>query len=469
MHDLVKGGWAGIDMTYSGQVRSIFIDGGNIIYAQFDAGDGTRFSGGGNGVILRGIGPCSNMVMAVWHDNNDVSWIKNGFNPQEAIMSPGITGNVTPRDNPTPHNHISFITTEKGLCGIPDDRAWPEPGTNILGDAWGYDVRDVTLYCGASNSSTSNPTTNQSSQAQDVVFPPAEAGMNPSPQLGKVHHFSISAQAAYRTANGVVIDPGYEANVRTYWAFTSPGGRNLALYQTINLQDFEGYIELPPKQLMDTEVVHGPYGSAQGMVNIGIGNGIMGGGACNTNGMQAQVAWYSGLKVKITNNQHPYAPGVEDRFAATVQSGSGSTVFITNPTDVMLYYHWRVSGDDLALWIDNKPGAVGFTPLDTFTGNGSNVTTTTATNEIPIYKVNASFDVNRLMTENTVFQPVTQEEVGDTTPFVAETTTENTTSSEKIPIGTKYQVDKKQGSVLILIVIVLYMLTKKEKKEIDDE
>lgn len=438
MHDLVKGGWAGIDMTYSGQVRSIFADGGNVIFAQKD---GEGFSGGGNGVIIRGNGACSNMVFAAWHDNNDVSWIKSGFDPQAAIMSPGITGNVLPRANPVPHNHVSFITTEKGLCGIPDDRAWSEPGTSILGDAWAYDVRDVSHYCGAS-SATSN------SAAAPVV-----------------------ASATYYYPNYGNADARY--NIAYYWYMVSSEQT-----ATTSLDSFSGsFVFKKGVNYYANAMGGGSYDKAIGYHCVGNCEGVNEGMAvCDAISTLAKFASENtnGCIVVTPASDHgsyivPEA-GPEWSIAVTAPKGTPLT---RDPTaqvggaDVKFY---NKCDQDITLQISGS-----LSSITVETVNGSSYTPWVAKNasgerisSIPIYDVVMSFDVNSLMTDS-VYEPQSQEASG-TTSVASENATDNTpTSSEKIPIGNKYQVDKEQGSILILIMLVLYVLVKRNKGDDDDD
>ena len=210
--------------------------------------------------------------------------------------------------------------------------------------------------------------------------------VNPSPVLGQAFHFSAAAQATYRTGSGTAVDPEYERNVKVFWAWVSPAGKNLNTLNQMDLTSFEGILEIPAGITMDSESIYGPYGSSSGMRNILIGNGIMGGGACNTNGMLAHTLWYAGFEVTVTCLGHPAQPGVDSRFWATVQSGSGCTILAKNMSGQTQYLHWKISGDDIQLWVDNIA--------------------TTSTGEVPTASVSAQVapeTYSELMTDQTVF------------------------------------------------------------------
>lgn len=276
---------------------------------------------------------------------------------------------------------------------------------------------------------------------------------------GLSYTFSISAQATYRLRNGgTAVDPEYERNVRVFWAWVSPANRTLSVLNTMDLQNFEGVWQVP---VQTSSVIDqfGPWDASGGMRNILIGNGIMGGGACNATSMLRYVLAENGIPSQATGQpaqSHAYIAGVPSTYYTWVCNCTyREDLLVSNPYVDSVYVHWRVLGDTLTLWVDNNSATSGGVLPPPATQNTVAPTAQPGTNELPVYDVNLDF----LMSEDTVFAPIVQEDVPvSPEPIPTTTTGVQQSQNETLPVGiavgdTTYVLKTRELALLIIAIL----------------
>lgn len=176
----------------------------------------------------------------------------------------------------------------------------------------------------------------------------------PTPEPAKIYNFSIKAQKPG--------DLDYQHNIRAFFGWPT-SGYDLGVLNGMALSSFEGYWEIPAKTTKSVNDFFGTekYEEGQGMVIPSTGG--IGDGSCNAASFISYVSHSEGLGVNRDKPTHPPVPGVPQAWVATVCIPSAkyqcplADVRISNPYNYPVRLHWKVSGDNIDLWVE-KVGVV---------------------------------------------------------------------------------------------------------------
>lgn len=176
-----------------------------------------------------------------------------------------------------------------------------------------------------------------------------KTGSVSDPAEPEIRKFSISAQQPGNS--------GYQHNIRAFFAWPT-SGYDLAKFSEIDLENFEGNTMLKPGELTSVNSIFGTKGYEEGQGMVVPSGFKIGDGACNAASMVAYTVAAAGLTAKCDNPSHPKIPGVPSEWNCTVCIPSESygmcteqDIHLMNTTDHPVYLHWKISGDNLYLWI----------------------------------------------------------------------------------------------------------------------
>lgn len=161
--------------------------------------------------------------------------------------------------------------------------------------------------------------------------------------------------------------PNYAKNMRMYFAYVS-ADRDLAKVALMDLNNFSGKYDFvhDPTWLNG---VFGPYCTDQGMVDAEVGVTKMGGGACNTTSMVADILVMAGAEAEGGAHDWATIPEVHPDYQLQVGTSCGSMdpkVKSGNDVEVVgakgLTLHWSVVDDVITLWVTRTEDGDQFPP-----------------------------------------------------------------------------------------------------------
>jgi peptidoglycan/xylan/chitin deacetylase (PgdA/CDA1 family) len=161
--------------------------------------------------------------------------------------------------------------------------------------------------------------------------------------------------------------PNYAQNMRMFFAYVS-AGRDMTKVALMDLNNFSGKYDFvhDPTWLNG---VFGPYCTDQGMVDAEVGKTKMGGGACNTTSMVADILVMAGAEAEGGAHYWATIPEVHPDYQLQVGTScgsmdpkikSGNDVEIIGAKGLTLY--WSVVDDVITLWVTRTEDGDQFPP-----------------------------------------------------------------------------------------------------------